>query len=316
MSTAPDTTYGPWWIPSDPPTGVPAEASVDISGAEMISADPPTCRPFFKWPGGKRSLAPEIVELLGPIPGGYIESFAGGAAVFFHLRATGFTGPATLNDFNPTVANAYRQVQVDPDAVHAAFLRYVERDSKAFYLSVRQEAPISDPVDWAAWFLYLNRAGFNGLWRVNQGGIFNVPYGAYANPPSVALALLHEAAKALRNTTITCQDFAVADLPEGSRVYGDPPYIPVSKTASFTAYTRAGFGPADQLRLATWARRQADVRGCQIVLSNAGGPDSLQAFQATADQVVPVTERRAINRKGDSRGPIAAYLFLYTSRSA
>lgn len=271
--------------------------------------------PFFKAVGGKRALAPTILPLLDlDHRTSYVEPFLGGGAVFLAVREAGFRGSCVVNDSNPHLMATWRAVQEDPDGVLRAFQRYADQDSREFFYSVRQSPP-TNTVEAAGWFLYLNKRAFNGLWRVNSKGLFNVPYGDYKSPPTVDANALWDAHRALHDTTLMWQDFEKIPCPDGAAIYFDPPYIPVSKTANFTGYTPGGFLADDQIRLAKWCRSAADKHGARVVLSNAGNSDSSRAFASIADRVIEVQERRVINRDGGKRGPIAAHIYIFGGQS-
>ena len=203
---------------------------------------------------------------------------------------------------------AWRAVQADPEGVIAGFRHHAARDSGVYYYGLRKQPPVGDTL-LAAWFLYMNKAGFNGLYRVNAKGEFNVPYGD-GKPPTLNEEAVWSAHRALACVAIRCGDFAGIACPPRAACYLDPPYLPLNATSSFTGYTRGGFGPGDQLRLATWARAQADA-GARVVLSNAGNADALTAFESRADRVTPIHASRVISCKGAGRQPVREYLFEF-----
>ncbi len=265
--------------------------------------------PFFKAVGGKRALVPTILPLLGLAHAErYVEPFLGGGAVFLAVRDAGFAKECVLNDMNAALADTWRAVASDPEDVITAFEHYQQRNSREFYYEVRQHPP-TDLIERAGWFLYLNKHCWNGLFRVNSKGLFNVPYGDGKKKSLDADAMI-AASVALLGATVTSVDFGAVEIGAGCSVYADPPYLPISKTASFTGYTPGGFSASDQLRLARWCREGAD-RGARVVLSNAGGLDSQAAFAEVADRVIEVTERRAVNSVGSKRGPVATRIYLF-----
>ena len=267
--------------------------------------------PFCKYVGGKRALVPTILPLLqlGRATS-YVEPFLGGGAVFLVARDEGgFRGPCILNDANRSLIVTWAAIRRDPDAVLQLFLEHAERDSREYFYSVRQDPPTTVNAH-AAWFLYLNKRAFNGIWRVNRKGLFNVPYGNYKRPPTLDEVALRAAHVALRDATIRLGDFEDFEVAEGASVYADPPYVPVSETANFTGYTRDGFNADDQVRLARWCRELAD-RGCRVVLSNAAGSVADQAFAPLADEVLEVEERRAVNRDGGKRGAVETRIYVF-----
>lgn len=260
--------------------------------------------PFFKYAGGKRRLLPHILPLLRPSHT-YVEPFLGGGAAF--LAVASRYDWHVVNDANPWVAATWRAVKVDPEAVIQAFLALAVQDSREFYYSVRRGPPAGD-VATAAWFLYVNKAGWNGLLRVNSRGECNTPYGD-GRAPVVDAGAIRAASIALQRTTICCGDFEKVEAPIGSQLYCDPPYLPLTATASFTGYSAGGFTATDQIRLARWCRAQAD-RGCRVVLSNAGNEDALAVF-AGADQRIEVSASRVISCKGAGRQPVREFLFAW-----
>jgi DNA adenine methylase len=274
--------------------------------------------PIVKWAGGKGRLLPYLLPEVLPrlLQGGaYKEPFVGGGALFFAIRAAGWGGKATLNDACAPLVNLYRCVSDLPDAVYRCFRAYVSQDSREFYYSVRQ-APPEDAFVQAGWFLYLNHAGFNGLWRENAKGHNNVPYGDGRPIGSPTLDALTAAASALDRARVQHGDFAATEVQVGDVVYCDSPYLPLTATANFTGYTSGGFSGADQLRLAAYAVACREA-GARVVLSNAGNEDSTSCFASVADRVVviPAAPRR-ISCKGDQRKPVREYLFIFDRQEA
>lgn len=259
----------------------------------------------MKYAGGKRRLVPEILPLLPHPPSRYVEPFVGGGAVFLAREA----GPALICDANPTVAAVWRGVQNDPNGVLDTFYRHADQDNRPYYFRTRKARPKSGDGEIAGWFLYLNKAGFNGLWRENQKGDMNVPYGD-GRTPRIDEWSLWGAHDQLQGVEVVCGDFEALEVQLGDVIYCDPPYLPASKTASFTAYTRQGFSPSDQIRLAQWCRSSAD-RGAYVVLSNSGTRDSLTAFNDLADDAIETQAARVISCKGDGRQPVKEYLFTF-----
>jgi DNA adenine methylase len=259
--------------------------------------------PIVKWAGGKTRLLP---ELLGRLPAGYNryhEPFLGGGALFFRL------GPeaARLSDTNADLINAYRAVQASADRVLGVLARHRTRHSETHYYATREawnSGEIAGAVERAAAFIYLNKTCYNGLYRVNSRGEFNVPMGRYTHPAIADEAGLHAAQRALRGAELVVAPFehVLDDAAAGDLVYFDPPYDPLSATASFTSYTAGGFGPADQDRLAA-VFRALDARGCAVVLSNHDTPLVRRLYAGY--RIDRVLCARAINSRADSRGAVA-----------
>ncbi len=269
-------------------------------------------KPIVKWAGGKtrllKHLVPFATERKMRV---YAEPFAGGAALFFKLASMPERRfeTAILADQNPELVAAYVAVKKHVDRVLAALQKYADReDRRELYYETRdqQTQKLSD-VERAARLIFLNRTGYNGLWRVNSKGKFNVPYGRYKNPKIVDPERLHAASEALAFAQIRHADFSEVskDREEGDFVYFDPPYVPLSKTATFTAYASQGFGPADQERLAKELRR-LQGRGVRAMLSNAWNAETRRLYEGLEVEVVYAP--RAINSDPTKRGEIAEAL--------
>lgn len=262
-------------------------------------------KPIVKWAGGKRPLLP---ELLARVPGEmrtYAEPFAGGAALFFAIADASADSArrfdrAILCDENEELVACYRAVRDDVVGVIEA-LRGYRYDKDLFYETRDRDPRAMRDVERAARLLFLNRTCFNGLWRVNASGRFNVPFGRYKNPRILDEEGLRAASTALARAEIVHGDFKLATRKLGARdfVYFDPPYTPVSKTASFTAYARDGFGVEDQQRLVDELRALRD-RGALAMLSNADTKATRALYKEFAVNLVYA--RRSINSDGAKRG--------------
>ena len=291
----------------------------------------PTCepvstpgRPLLKWAGGKRQLLPALRRFYPLTFKRYIEPFFGSGAVFFDLHAAGRLAgrQAWLVDDNADLIGCHRMLMSRTDEV-IAHLRVLAAGhvagGDAFYYEVRdgrfnpmRAASGTYTPEMAAMLIYLNRTGFNGLFRLNKAGAFNVPVGRYTNPRIVDEGHLREVAAALRGRGVTLVqgpfDGALADAGRGDFVYCDPPYAPLSRTACFANYTAKGFTPSDQARLQQ-ALIDAAGRGASIVLSNSSAPEIEQLY-STRDALLAqlrierVSARRAINSRAGSRGPV------------
>ncbi|MFH1468192.1 MAG: DNA adenine methylase [Pseudomonadota bacterium] len=270
--------------------------------------------PFVKWAGGKRTVVPFLRPHLPRRLRTYHEPFVGGGALFFALAADeprSFVS-AQLSDLNPRLVRTYTSVRDHVEELIEALMVHAERDSEEYFYSVRQQ-PIDQrsDVEVAAWLLYMNRAAFNGLYRVNSKGIFNVPYGRYANPTICPAKHLRACSAFLQGVQIAHEPFTAVQerAREGDAVYFDPPYVPLSTTASFTAYTREGFGPDDQRALRDLSVALA-ARGVRVILSNHDTPDvrALYDEEHFTLEVVPVV--RAINSKGSGRGAVAELVIV------
>jgi DNA adenine methylase len=266
--------------------------------------------PFLKWAGGKRQLLPKIRELVPEDFGDYFEPFIGGGAVFFDLFAGGRIGRrARLGDSNTELIETYKTVRENVGGLIVSLGAHARRHSAAHYYAVRASRTMPG-VPRASRMIYLNRTGFNGLYRVNKKGGFNVPFGQYANPTICDEENLRACARVLERASIVCADFEKTVLgatgaERGDFVYFDPPYVPVSETANFTSFTPGGFGPADQQRLADCARRLKSD-GVRVLISNADVPFVRKLYKGF--ELHRVAARRNINSKGAERGTVGELL--------
>lgn len=268
-------------------------------------SSPPPARPFLKWAGGKGQLLHELVPRAraGLTGSGYHEPFLGGAALFFELRALGLLPPrVALSDGNLNLVTVYVAVRDDVEPLIALLTGHKARHGKEHYYAVRADVP-ADPIARAARFIYLNKTCFNGLYRENAKGEYNVPMGAYTNPEVCDARNLRAASAALAGVEIRCADFGAVEerVQPGDFVYFDPPYDPLSKTASFTAYAKGGFGEAEQTRLAQLVGRLAD-RDVNVLLSNSMTPLVRALYRGFTLETVRAS--RAVNSRADRRGKI------------
>ncbi|WP_322513574.1 DNA adenine methylase [Chloroflexus sp.] len=266
-------------------------------------------RPFLKWAGGKSQLLPELSRRIPERFGRYHEPFVGGGALFFYLwNHNRLQRGAILSDLNPELIDCYRAVrdQVEDLIELLQSLRPYATDRDFFYeirAWDRQPAFAQRPlVERAARTIFLNRTCYNGLYRLNNKGQFNAPFGYYKNPQIVDSDNLREVSRALRHAELRVADFAaVLDQAQpGDFIYFDPPYVPVSPTASFTSYTRRGFDEAEQRRLAAVFHQLAE-RNCYVMLSNSSTTLAHQLY-AKAREVDVVLASRKINCDGKRRG--------------
>ena len=273
--------------------------------AELPVVEQAPAQPFVKWAGGKRSLVPTLASYFPDEIGTYWEPFVGGGAVFFAFAKR--IKHAILSDTNEELVLAYQVVKSDVEALieqlrlhkrkHEKRTGQTYEDGKTYYRRVRDAAP-SDPVEIAARFIYLNKTCYNGLYRVNSQGKFNVPEGRYKNPDICNADRLRETSQALENAIIRVGDFASIVQPgRDDVVYCDPPYDGV-----FTGYQASGFGENDQERLRNaanaWSRS-----GAKVVLSNADTPAMRNLYRDF--RIHEATAPRPINSKGTGRGNAA-----------
>jgi DNA adenine methylase len=263
-------------------------------------------RPVLKWAGGKTKLVESICALLPKKIETYFEPFAGGAAVFFALAKEGRFRKAVLSDSNPELVNVYQALQSDVDGVISA-LRRKRYDEESYY-RVREQNP-SKSIQQAARTIYLNKTGFNGLYRVNRSGLFNVPFGRYTNPTICDEPNLRLVAECLRGVELKVDDFKnVCKFAKmGDAVYLDPPYLPVSATAYFTSYDRHPFLLKEHKQL---AKVFSDLAKKKVVavLSNSDTPETRELYQEWSIAFLQVP--RSINSRTSNRGPVSELLVV------
>ena len=270
-------------------------------------------KPFLKWVGGKRQLIPELIARIERLEefGRYHEPFVGGGALFFELARRGELGrkKAFLSDANPNLIVAYQGVQRDVDSVIRKLRKHQAKHdpdhyetTTDYYYGVRAEEP-TELAERAARVIYLNKTCYNGLYRENRRGEFNVPMGRYKNPLICDEPTLRAASNALQRATLSVQHFAkVLDkAEEGDLVYFDPPYVPVSKTASFTDYAAGGFGLNMQEHLRD-VFAELSSKGVYVLLSNSM-TETVETLYRKFN-VEPVLANRAVNSRADKRGKV------------
>lgn len=252
-------------------------------------------RPFVKWAGGKGQLLEELINRVPDSFSRYYEPFIGGGALFYKISPE----KAVIADLNPELVNTYIVVRDDVESLISSLC--IHQNTPDYFYSTRAlDISRMTPVERASRFIYLNKTCYNGLWRVNSKGHFNVPYGKYKNPLICDADNLRLVSQALIDTDIRECDFeqAVFSAQKNDFIYFDPPYYPLSKTAYFTGYVKNGFGPDEQRRLVEVFNNLSD-KGCKVMLSNSNTEfvkDLYSNFRITEVKV-----NRAINCKGDRR---------------
>lgn len=271
-------------------------------------------KPFVKWVGGKRQLLKQFKELdlyppqdFDPSKNTFFEPFVGGGAVFFDLLPKN----AVISDLNIELVTTYRVIKNDVDKLITSLKKHVY--DKEYYLKIRAlKADTLSDIEIASRFIYLNRTCFNGMYRVNKSGHFNVPFGRYTNPVICDETNLRNVSKALAQVTIKNQDykFVLKEAKKGDFIYFDPPYHPVSDTASFTSYTKEGFEGKEQIALRD-VFKELNERGCYVMLSNSDTPFIHDIYNEISDKKVKINivkATRAINSNAKKRGKIGEVL--------
>lgn len=270
---------------------------------EVPAGRPAQARPFLKWAGGKGQLLDELCSRLPAEFGRYFEPFVGGGALYFALHGAGrVRSGARLSDANRKLIDTYRAVRDNVEAV-IAHLSAFSNDRDLYYQIRAWRHEDLDPPRAAARIIFLNKTCYNGLFRENSRGEFNVPFGRYARPMICDAPNLRAASAALRRVSLRQLDFGkVPELvKEGDLVYFDPPYHPRSATSSFTQYSENGFGEDEQRRLAR-VFRELDGRGAYVMLSNSDTPLVRKLYAGFA--IDEVLAGRAINSKAERRGKV------------
>jgi len=272
--------------------------------------------PIVKWAGGKTKLLPRLMAHVPARYGRYFEPFMGGAALFFALEPRA----ASIGDVNPALVTLYRAVASElGEVIRVALGHKALHADTAYYYDVRRRWNVPalrgamSPAEVAGTFIYLNKTCFNGLWRENKNGGFNVPRGSYVDPAVINEDELRAAGVALAKARITCGSFqeTTADAESGDFAYFDPPYDPLSETSSFTSYAATPFGKKEQRVLAEHARA-LDARGVFVMLSNNDTPLIRDLYEGFMIETAPCG--RSINSKADGRGKIDEVII--TSRRA
>jgi len=271
--------------------------------------------PFLKWAGGKRQLLSQMDSYFPKKFTKYIEPFVGGGAVFFHLFKKNLLNrkEVILIDINSEIINVYEVIQNNVDEL-IKLLKY-HKNEEGYYYQIR--AKDRDPIKYnkmsnvekASRMIYLNRCCYNGLYRVNSKGQFNVPFGKYDNPNFCDEENLIGVKKALEDVKIINSSFenCLEYAQKGDFIYFDPPYYPISKSSSFTSYTKENFGKDSQQKLSD-VFRKLDSRGCKLMLSNSYSEYIQNLYNDY--RIITLGARRAINCSANKRGNIKVLLIL------
>jgi len=265
-----------------------------------------TPKPFVKWAGGKRQLIPILNENLSKSFGTYFEPFLGGGALLFHILTERKGQKCSISDLNSDLVLTYTTIRDRIDELISSLKNHEKnyhKDSKSYYYSVRESNPRSE-IEKTSRLLFMNRTCFNGLYRVNSKGKFNVPLGRYTNPNIVNEENLRSVSSILQSSkvAIKCRDFesVLRDAKKGDLVYFDPPYQPVSDTANFTSYTNKSFTYEDLNRLADLCLK-LDSRGCNVLLSNSDSKEVADMFSGKSWKIKKIHANRSINSNSKKR---------------
>jgi DNA adenine methylase len=272
-----------------------------IKKGDFSSSDNKNASPFIKWAGGKRSIINELKKHLPENYGNYYEPFMGGAALFFeendHIK-NGY-----LSDINFELVITFTVVKKEPEALIEKLEKHAQKDNSDYYYKIRKQHKLQDPVEIAARFIYLNKTCYNGLYRVNNKGEFNVPRGNFGNRSyTVQEENILVSSKYLKKSIIKYGEFDSISPKENDFVYFDPPYHPAEST-SFTKYTKLDFSEKDQERLRDFAV-QLSKEGVKIMLSNSDTAFIRNLYSSNIWYIDTVQAPRMVNCKPDGRGAV------------
>ncbi len=306
------------------PTGTPKP--IDGRKLRYPKEQKMNLKPFAKWAGGKGQILADIQRTypaeLGKSITKYAEPFVGGGAVLFDVLANYNLQEIYISDINAELINTYNMIKNDCESLIARLkvlkLEYMEaqdqreyyNEKRAIFNDLKLNGNTETNFEKAALFIFLNKTCFNGLYRVNRKGGFNVPMGAYKNPNICDEENLRNISKALQNVTIVCGDYKQAEdfIDQNTFVYFDPPYRPLTETSAFNSYTEDGFNDDKQAELAAFARKLSE-KGAKIVLSNSD-PKNVDEQDNFFDElyntfhISRISATRMINSRASSRGPI------------
>jgi len=260
-----------------------------------------TVKPFLKWAGGKSRMIPHLTDLFPITPFNYYEPFLGGGAVFFYLSSRNLIKEAYLNDSNEELIVTYEVIKYNLDLLLQEILKPLYKNEERSFYDIRSLSRDSlNDIEVAARFIFLNKTCFNGLYRVNKSGKFNVPYGKYVDPLIVSSDNLKKVSKSLEKAKLTTTDFkqAVVSSRMGDVIYFDPPYLPISKSAKFTNYTSGGFHQKDHAELKDLFT-DLNSRGIKCLLSNSASEESISLYSDC--KVTMLMGNRSIGGSPDSR---------------
>ncbi|MBA0908875.1 MAG: DNA adenine methylase [Nitrosarchaeum sp.] len=265
-----------------------------------------TPKPFVKWAGGKRQLIPILNQNIPESFGTYFEPFLGGGALLFHILTDKFSQKCSISDLNSDLVLAYTTIRDRIDSLIISLKNHeknYQKDSESYFYSIRESNPRSE-IEKTSRLIFLNRTCFNGLYRVNSKGKFNVPLGRYSNPNIVNEENIRAVSQILQSSRISikCRDFeaVLRDAKKGDLVYFDPPYQPVSATANFTSYTTKNFTYDDLTRLAELCLK-LDSRGCKVLLSNSDSKEVADIFVKNPWNITRIKANRSINSNSNKR---------------
>lgn len=260
--------------------------------------------PFLKWVGGKRGIINELKSRLPIKFNNYYEPFVGGGALYWSL--SGQLSKSYISDMNLDLIIAYSAIKKDVEKVIAALKIHQKQHSDDYYYFIRSQHDLQDPIEVAARIMYLNKTCYNGLWRVNSKGEFNVPVGSYINPGILDETNLLACSKALKHTTIEYKDYSKISPIKGDFVYFDPPYHPTVE-GSFTKYSKLDFTEKDQSNLADFCT-ELTKHGVYVMISNSSTKFIKDIYKSNIFKINFVSAPRVVNCKPNGRNAVEEVL--------
>lgn len=271
-----------------------------------------TAKPFIKWVGGKGKLVPELVARLPKQFGNYFEPFVGGGALFLSLKQSNKISSALINDINSKLISTYIQIQKNPNKlinllkeIETEYKNLSYEEQKKYFYQIRRKYndEVLDDIYTAAYLIFLNKTCFNGMYRENSKGQYNIPFGDQKNPTICDKENILNVCECLKDTKITNKSFeeAVSVCKKGDFVYFDPPYYPTNITSNFTSYHKNCFGPKEQEQLRDVFVKLAE-KGCLVMLSNSNTSFIENLYKGY--HFSQIYAARSINSKGDKRGKV------------
>ena len=271
----------------------------------MLQVQSTHYRPFLKWAGGKSKLIEQYIPYFPQSFTNYYEPFLGGGAVFFYFCSIRPDANKFISDINPELINTYSCIKNNVEPLISLLKTHQLQHDRDYYYNMRLHWEGSE-IERAARFIYLNKTCFNGLYRENSKGQFNVPMGKYKNPTICNADLLHSVSVALQSATVSLKPYdEINPKNEQDFVYFDPPYYPLSSTSNFTTYSRHAFKEAEQIKLRDKFDQLAS-QGVKVMLSNS---DCTFVRELYADfNIYEILASRAINSQAEKRGKITELL--------
>lgn len=271
-------------------------------------------KPFVKWVGGKGKLVPELEKYFPKKFNRYFEPFVGGGALFYEVIQKNNIVFSSINDINKKLIVTYKQIQQDPKKI-ISLLKNIENEYKKLSLEEQKEYFYTirkkynkeslDNITIAVYLIFLNKTCFNGMYRENSKGEYNIPFGDQKNPTICDEKNILAVSKCLKNTEINNLSFeeAVEKCKKGDYIYFDPPYYPINATSSFTSYSKNSFGPREQEKLRNVFIKLAR-KGCFVMLSNSNTDFIKEIYKEYKDYFKYIYATRSINSNGNKRGKI------------